>query len=154
MIDEDGEDTTWMEEARCQQMTTEAFFADGSEPELVREAKAICNGLPMLDRPLRLPPSQQRKCRLCPTIFSTNSRTRLYCSVCRQRIYRETPGELAEPEPQLPVMGPCPVRRECRDYAMRHRIVDGVWGGTDPKDRRNIRRERTKYLRMQRERGA
>ncbi|WP_205315465.1 WhiB family transcriptional regulator [Nonomuraea lactucae] len=32
----------------------------------------------------------------------------------------------------------CPVRRPCLDYAMDTRQTDGVWGGTDPSQRRAI----------------
>ena len=30
----------------------------------------------------------------------------------------------------------CPVRQECLDYAVRNRILHGVWGGTTEKHRR------------------
>ena len=36
----------------------------------------------------------------------------------------------------------CPVRNECLDYALSHRIEDGVWGGLSPKKRRKVRRDR------------
>ncbi len=37
----------------------------------------------------------------------------------------------------------CQVRRECLDFALRNRLVYGIWGGTTPEDRqRDRRRER------------
>lgn len=36
----------------------------------------------------------------------------------------------------------CPVREECLDYALRHRIDDGIWAGTTPKERRKLLKER------------
>lgn len=33
----------------------------------------------------------------------------------------------------------CPVRPECLDYALRH-TVDGYWGGTSERQRRQLRR--------------
>ncbi|MEU7900687.1 WhiB family transcriptional regulator [Nonomuraea sp. NPDC049152] len=32
----------------------------------------------------------------------------------------------------------CPVRRPCLDYAITTRQADGVWGGTDPAERRAL----------------
>ena len=37
----------------------------------------------------------------------------------------------------------CPVREECLDYALRHDIRHGVWGGKSEKDRKTIRKLRT-----------
>ena len=34
----------------------------------------------------------------------------------------------------------CPVQDECLDYALRHSIEFGVWGGTTPYERRQLRR--------------
>lgn len=30
---------------------------------------------------------------------------------------------------------PCPVREPCLDYALRHKIVHGIWGGLNYRDR-------------------
>jgi WhiB family redox-sensing transcriptional regulator len=32
----------------------------------------------------------------------------------------------------------CVVRQECLDYAITNNIVDGVWGGLTPQERRRI----------------
>lgn len=34
----------------------------------------------------------------------------------------------------------CPVRDECRDYALRHNIHHGIWGGLTERERRRVRK--------------
>jgi WhiB family redox-sensing transcriptional regulator len=46
-------------------------------------------------------------------------------------------------EPQAVCAG-CEVKRECLDYAMRHRIQTGIWGGESERARRRLRRERNR----------
>ena len=36
----------------------------------------------------------------------------------------------------------CPVRAECLEYALEHRIDQGVWGGASERERRRILRRR------------
>lgn len=36
----------------------------------------------------------------------------------------------------------CSVSRDCREYAIKNRLEHGVWGGTDPRQRDRIRRNR------------
>jgi WhiB family transcriptional regulator, redox-sensing transcriptional regulator len=36
----------------------------------------------------------------------------------------------------------CPVRGECLEYALEHRIEHGVWGGASERERRRILRRR------------
>jgi WhiB family redox-sensing transcriptional regulator len=36
----------------------------------------------------------------------------------------------------------CPVRLDCLDYALRHRLFDGVWGGCGERERRTLARKR------------
>lgn len=36
----------------------------------------------------------------------------------------------------------CPVQTECLEYALEHAPEYGIWGGTAPKDRDRIKRER------------
>ena len=36
----------------------------------------------------------------------------------------------------------CPVREECLEYALLHRIEQGVWGGASERERRRILRSR------------
>ncbi len=35
----------------------------------------------------------------------------------------------------------CPVRAECLEYALEHNEVFGVWGGTDPEERKQLRED-------------
>jgi WhiB family redox-sensing transcriptional regulator len=37
----------------------------------------------------------------------------------------------------------CPVRQECTDFALDHREVQGIWGGTTEAERKKLRRART-----------
>jgi WhiB family redox-sensing transcriptional regulator len=32
----------------------------------------------------------------------------------------------------------CPVRPDCLEYALDHRIIDGAWGGVSERDRRKM----------------
>jgi WhiB family redox-sensing transcriptional regulator len=45
----------------------------------------------------------------------------------------------------------CPVRKECLDYALEHRIIYGIWGGLAERERRRIRTQRAKAARMEQE---
>jgi WhiB family transcriptional regulator, redox-sensing transcriptional regulator len=36
----------------------------------------------------------------------------------------------------------CPVRAQCLDYALRHSIKHGIWGGLNPEQRARERRRR------------
>lgn len=38
----------------------------------------------------------------------------------------------------------CPVRDECLEYAMRHRLDDGYWGGLSGNQRKKLRSERAR----------
>jgi WhiB family redox-sensing transcriptional regulator len=38
----------------------------------------------------------------------------------------------------------CDVREQCLEFALEHREVHGVWGGTSVHQRRDIRRDRLK----------
>ncbi len=38
----------------------------------------------------------------------------------------------------------CPVRAECRDYALNRRWLNGIWGGTTTLERATLRRQRRK----------
>jgi WhiB family transcriptional regulator, redox-sensing transcriptional regulator len=40
------------------------------------------------------------------------------------------------------VCAECPVRVECLEYALVHRIDHGVWGGTSERERQRMIRER------------
>jgi WhiB family transcriptional regulator, redox-sensing transcriptional regulator len=36
----------------------------------------------------------------------------------------------------------CPLVNACLEYAVKDSSLDGIWGGTTPKERRNMRRRR------------
>lgn len=36
----------------------------------------------------------------------------------------------------------CPLQQECREYAIHHGELHGIWGGTTDRERRRIRMER------------
>jgi WhiB family redox-sensing transcriptional regulator len=38
----------------------------------------------------------------------------------------------------------CPVRGDCTDFALEHRDVQGIWGGTTDDERRKLRRARAR----------
>lgn len=40
------------------------------------------------------------------------------------------------------VCADCPVKSECLEYALEHRIDHGVWGGTSERERRRLLRAR------------
>ena len=40
----------------------------------------------------------------------------------------------------------CPVQSECLEYAFRHHIHDGFWGGLSPRQRREVARRRRKKV--------
>jgi WhiB family redox-sensing transcriptional regulator len=40
----------------------------------------------------------------------------------------------------------CPVKSECLEYALAHRIEHGVWGGASERERRRILRRRRELI--------
>jgi len=44
------------------------------------------------------------------------------------------------PEEQRDICRACPVRRECLGFAMADQSIPGLWGGTDERERRRMRR--------------
>lgn len=47
--------------------------------------------------------------------------------------------ELGDPhKPAKRVCAKCDVIEECREYALRTRQTDGVWGGLSPRERRKL----------------
>ncbi len=45
----------------------------------------------------------------------------------------------------------CPVREPCLDYALRHGITHGIWGGLAERDRRALRSRRAGAARRERD---
>jgi WhiB family redox-sensing transcriptional regulator len=49
------------------------------------------------------------------------------------------PGRGESAEPARRICASCPVREPCLDYAIRHEIVHGIWGGLTERNRRALR---------------
>ena len=58
-------------------------------------------------------------------------------------------GESAEPARQI--CASCPVREPCLDYALRHGITNGIWGGLTERGRRPLRVHHTAAARQRRD---
>ena len=61
------------------------------------------------------------------------------------------PGRGESAEPARRVCARCPVREPCLDYALRHGITHGVWGGLAERDRRALRSRRVGAVRRERD---
>ena len=58
-------------------------------------------------------------------------------------------GESAEPARQI--CASCPVRQQCLEYALRHTITHGIWGGLAERDRRALRTRQAGAARQERD---
>lgn len=54
----------------------------------------------------------------------------------RSPLFPETEGTLKARY----ICASCPAKQECYEYAIRYENLDGIWGGTDPIQRRAIRK--------------
>ncbi len=61
------------------------------------------------------------------------------------------PGRGESAEPARRVCAGCPVRETCLDYALRHGITHGIWGGLAERDRRALRSQRVGAARRERD---
>jgi len=61
------------------------------------------------------------------------------------------PGRGQSAEPARRICAGCPVRQPCLDYAIRHGIADGIWGGLAERDRRALRSRHTVAARRARD---
>jgi WhiB family redox-sensing transcriptional regulator len=61
------------------------------------------------------------------------------------------PGRGESAEPARRVCAGCPVREPCLDYALRHGITHGIWGGLAERDRRTLRSLHTGAARRERD---
>ena len=61
------------------------------------------------------------------------------------------PGRGESAEPARRVCAGCPVREPCLDYALRHGITHGIWGGLAERDRRALRSRHTGAARRERD---
>ena len=58
-------------------------------------------------------------------------------------------GESAEPARQI--CASCPVRQLCLEFALRHAITHGIWGGLAERDRRALRTHQAGAARQERD---
>jgi WhiB family transcriptional regulator, redox-sensing transcriptional regulator len=61
------------------------------------------------------------------------------------------PGRGESAEPARRVCARCPVREPCLDYALRHGITHGIWGGLAERDRRALRTRHVRTSRRERD---
>jgi len=61
------------------------------------------------------------------------------------------PGRGESAEPARRVCAGCQVREPCLDYALRHGIAHGIWGGLAERDRRALRSRRISAARQERD---
>jgi WhiB family redox-sensing transcriptional regulator len=55
------------------------------------------------------------------------------------------PAKGASTQPAKRLCQRCPVRLDCLEHAIQRRENDGVWGGTSPRERRQIALQRTQH---------
>jgi WhiB family redox-sensing transcriptional regulator len=53
------------------------------------------------------------------------------------------PGRGQSAEPARRICASCPVRQPCLEFALRHGITHGIWGGLAERDRRALRTRHT-----------
>lgn len=94
------------------------FFYDDDELRAAR-ADARCAGA---DTNIFYPPEQ-------PTKAETTKATRSAKMICNGT------------DPMFKGLGPCPIKEQCLEVAIA-RDEQGVWGGTDARQRRSIKRAR------------
>jgi WhiB family redox-sensing transcriptional regulator len=61
------------------------------------------------------------------------------------------PGRGQSAEDARQICASCPVRELCLDYALRHGIVHGIWGGLTERDRRALRSRHVSTSRRKRD---
>ena len=61
------------------------------------------------------------------------------------------PGRGESAEPARRVCAVCPVREPCLDYALRHEITHGIWGGLAERDRCALRSRHVGAARRERD---
>jgi WhiB family redox-sensing transcriptional regulator len=73
--------------------------------------------------------------------FWAGWRHRAACRGAELEVFFPDRGQSADRARQI--CASCPVREPCLDYALRHGIVHGIWGGLTGRDRRALR---SRYL--------
>ena len=84
-----------------------------------------------------------------PATFAARWRERAACRGADLGLFFPGRGESAEPARR--VCAACPVREPCLDYALRHGITYGIWGGLADRDRRALRTRHASAARRERD---
>jgi hypothetical protein len=61
------------------------------------------------------------------------------------------PGRGQSAEPARRICASCPVRQPCLEFALRHGITHGIWGGLAERDRRALRTRQAGAARQKRD---
>ena len=72
-----------------------------------------------------------------PATFAARWRERAACRGADLGLFFPGRGEPAEPARRI--CAACPVREPCLEFALRHGITHGIWGGLAERDRRALR---------------
>ena len=84
-----------------------------------------------------------------PATFAARWRERAACRGADLGLFFPGRGESAEPARRI--CAACPVREACLDYALRHGITHGIWGGLAERDRRALRTRHVSTSRQDRD---
>jgi len=76
-------------------------------------------------------------------------RYRAACRGAELKVFFPDRGESAEPARQI--CASCPVRQPCLEFALRHAITHGIWGGLAERDRRALRTRQAGAARQERD---
>ena len=79
----------------------------------------------------------QHRASAAPATSAARWRERAACRGADLGLFFPGRGESAEPARRI--CARCPVREPCLDYALRHGITHGIWGGLAERDRRALR---------------
>ena len=84
-----------------------------------------------------------------PATFAARWRELAACRGADLDLFFPGRGESAEPARR--VCAGCPVREPCLEFALRHGITHGIWGGLTERDRRTLRTRHTGAARRERD---
>ena len=84
-----------------------------------------------------------------PATFAARWRERAACRGADLGLFFPGRGESAEPGRR--VCARCPVREPCLEFALRHGITHGIWGGLSERDRRALRSRHAVAARRERD---
>jgi WhiB family redox-sensing transcriptional regulator len=95
------------------------------------------------------PPCHRTPAQPAPALALADWRYQAACRGADLQVFFPGRGEPAGPARQI--CAECPVRQPCLDYALRHAITHGIWGGLTERDRRPLRVHYTAAARRERD---